>query len=83
MTATVIIISFMSIWNDFGNSIYFLNSSQDYTMTLTIYNFFGQHNSDWQLVFANVVATSIPVVLVYLFLQKYIISGMTAGSVKG
>lgn len=83
VTATAIIVTFMSVWNDFGTSIYFLNSSKDYTITLTIYNFFGQHNSDWQLVFANVVVACIPVVLIYLFLQKYIISGMTAGSVKG
>lgn len=83
VTVTVIIVSFMSIWNDFGNVIYFLNDSSNYTITLTIYNFFGQHNSDWQLVFANVVFASIPVVVVYLLLQRYIISGMTAGAVKG
>lgn len=83
VTVTVIIVSFMSVWNDFGISIYFLNSSENYTISLTIYNFFGIHNSDWQLIFANVVATSIPVVALYLFLQRYIISGMTSGSVKG
>ena len=50
---------------------------------LTIYNFFGNHSSDWQLVFANVVLSTLPVAIVYLILQKYIISGMTAGAVKG
>lgn len=83
VTVTVIIVSFMSIWNDFGISIYFLNSTTDYTISLTIYNFFGIHNSDWQLIFANVIVTSLPVILLYIFLQRYIISGMTAGSVKG
>jgi len=83
VTVTNIIITFMSVWNDFGISIYFLNSSKNYTLPLTIYNFISTHSSDWQLVFANVVVVSLPVLIVYLLLQKHIISGMTAGSVKG
>lgn len=82
-TITAIIINFMAVWNDFGISIYFLNSARNYTLPLTIYNFFGNHSSDWQLVFANVVLSTLPVAIVYLILQKYIISGMTAGAVKG
>lgn len=83
VTVTAIIINFMAVWNDFGISIYFLNSAKNYTLPLTVYNFFGNHSSDWQLVFANVVLATLPVAVVYLVLQKYIISGMTAGSVKG
>lgn len=83
VTVTAIIINFMAVWNDFGISIYFLNSARNYTLPLTVYNFFGSHSSDWQLVFANVVLATLPVVIVYLLLQKYIISGMTAGAVKG
>lgn len=83
ITVTAIIVNFMAVWNDFGISIYFLNSAQNYTLPLTVYNFFGNHSSDWQLVFANVVISTLPVAIIYLLLQKYIISGMTAGSVKG
>lgn len=83
VTITAIIINFMAVWNDFGISIYFLNSARNYTLPLTVYNFFGNHSSDWQLVFANVVLSTLPVAIVYLVLQKYIISGMTAGAVKG
>lgn len=82
VTVTVIIISFMSVWNDFGVSIYFLNNVKLQTLPLTVYNFFGNHNSDWQLVFANVVTATLPVLVLYLFLQRYIIDGMVAGSVK-
>lgn len=82
-TITNIIVAFMAVWNDFGITIYFLNNNQNSTLPLSIYTFFGNFNSDWQLVFANVVVTSLPVVIIYLLLQKYIISGMTAGSVKG
>ncbi len=83
VTVTAVIVNFMSVWNDFGISIYFLNSARNYTLPLTIYHFFGNHSSDWQLVFANVVLATLPVAVVYLVLQKYIISGMTAGAVKG
>lgn len=82
MTVTVIILSSMTVWNDFGVSIYFLNNVNLQTLPLTVYNFFGNHNSDWQLVFANVVCATLPVAILYLFLQKQIIAGMTAGSVK-
>ncbi len=82
VTVTVIIISFMSVWNDFGVSVYFLNNVNLQTLPLTVYNFFGNHNSDWQLVFANVVTATLPVLILYLFLQRYIIDGMVAGSVK-
>lgn len=83
VTVTAVIINFMAVWNDFGISIYFLNSARNYTLPLTVYNFFGNHNSDWQLVFANVVLSTLPVAIVYLILQRHIISGMTSGAVKG
>lgn len=83
MTVTVFIINFMNIWNDFGTTIYFLNTSRNYTLPLTIYNFFGVHNSDWNLVMANVIMVSLPVVIVYFLAQNQIVDGMTAGAVKG
>jgi raffinose/stachyose/melibiose transport system permease protein len=83
MTITLFILNFMNIWNDFGTTIYFLNRPQNYTLTLTIYNFFSTHSSDWNLVFADVVAVSLPVIIVYFSAQKHIMSGMTSGAVKG
>ncbi len=73
----------MNIWNDFGTTIYFLNTSKNYTLPLTIYNFFSTHSSDWNLVFTDVVIVSLPVVLLYFCAQKQIMSGMTSGAVKG
>ena len=83
MTVTVFIINFMTIWNDFGTTIYFLNTAQNFTLPLTIYNFFGIHSSDWNLVFANVIVVSLPVIIVYFVAQNQIVDGMTAGAVKG
>ena len=83
MTVTLFILTFMNIWNDFGTTIYFLNTSENYTLPLTIYNFFSTHSSDWNLVFTDVVIVSLPVVLLYFCAQKQIMSGMTSGAVKG
>ena len=52
-------------------------------MTLAVYNFFGQFQSDWSLVSADVVLTILPVILIYIVAQRWILSGMSAGAVKG
>lgn len=82
MNATAVILTFITVWNDFGTAIYFLNSASKYTLGLTVFFFFGEHSSDWNLVFADLVVVSLPVIIAYLFLQKYIVSGLTAGAVK-
>ena len=81
--ATVFIIDFLNTWNEFASPLYFLNSSEKWPMTLSVYNFFGMYFKDWNLVCADILLTSLPVILVYLLGQKYIVSGMTAGAVKG
>lgn len=79
---TVAVLNFMAAWNDFITATYMLKSSDCWPMTLAIYSFFGMYEKQWNLVSADIVLTSIPVVLVYLLGQKYIVSGMTAGAVK-
>lgn len=83
VVATNIVIIAMSIWNDFMIPLYFLNSSSKWTMPLTVYSFFGQYFSDWNYVFADLMLTAMPIIILYLFCQKYIVAGMTAGAVKG
>ncbi|WP_256761890.1 carbohydrate ABC transporter permease [Cohnella sp. WQ 127256] len=82
VSASVLIIAFMSVWNDFTTPFYFLNTASRFTLSLTVYFFFGQHSSDWNLVFADIIIVSLPVVILYLFLQRYIVEGLTAGAVK-
>lgn len=82
-TATVIIINFIAVWNDFTASIFFLNSPKKVSMVLTQYLFMGAKASDWNLVFADVVLCSLPMLIIFVLFQRYIISGMVAGSVKG
>ena len=81
--ATLFILNYLGTWNDFTVAIYYLNDSAKMPMTLAVYNFFGQFSQSWNLVCADIVLTTIPVLLVYILGQKYIISGMTSGAVKG
>ena len=81
--ATVIVLTFINTWNEFVSPLYFLSSSDKWPMTLSIYNFFGMYFKEWNLVCADILLTSLPVILVYLAGQKYIVSGMIAGAVKG
>ncbi len=80
---TVGILNFMGAWSDFVYSLYFLNNSSKWPMTLAVYNFFGRYQVNWNLVSADIVLTTLPVIVIYLLGQRYIISGMTSGSVKG
>lgn len=80
---TVAVLNFMWVWNDFQYTIYLINSSDKWTLSLSVYNFFGKYARSWNLVCADMIMISFPVIAIYLLAQKQIISGMTAGSVKG
>lgn len=82
ITVTSIIIQFLAIWNDFSTSIYFLNTASKYSLVMTTFFFFGAHAADWNLVFANLVIISLPVLILYFLLQRLVISGLTSGAVK-
>lgn len=81
--ATVFILSFLNTWNEFLLPLYYLNSSSKWPMTLAVYQFFGQYQQQWNLVSADIVLTILPVIAIYLMGQRFIIAGMTSGSVKG
>jgi raffinose/stachyose/melibiose transport system permease protein len=77
------ILSFLDFWSEFILPLYFLQSSTKWPMTLAVYNFFGMYQANWNLVSADIVLTILPVIVIYLLGQRYIISGMTTGAVKG
>jgi raffinose/stachyose/melibiose transport system permease protein len=83
VVATCAVLNILNVWNEFLMPLYFLNNSDKWPMTLSVYNFFGQYQSNWALVSADVVLTILPVVLVYTVAQRWILSGMSAGAVKG
>ncbi|MDF2960440.1 MAG: hypothetical protein K0S39_2175 [Paenibacillus sp.] len=80
---TVTIVVMMSVWNDFFGPFYLITDSTKWTIILSIYSFVTQYNTNWGLVFAFMVMVIAPVLVIYLFLQRFIIEGLTAGSLKG
>ena len=82
ITVTLFIFNFIGCWNDIQVPLYFSNTEK-WNLPLTVYNFYGTYGSSWNLIFADIVLTVAPLLILYLFCQKYIISGMTAGAVKG
>jgi len=83
VTITVIVISFMTVWNNVSLPLYILGNPKKYTVVLTTYMFYGERNAYWNLIFADIILVSLPVIILYFLLQKYIVSGMTAGAIKG
>lgn len=81
VTMTVLVFNFVGCWNGTQVPLYFANSDK-WGLPLTVYNFYGAHASSWNLIFADIIITVAPLLLLYIFTQKYIISGMTAGAVK-
>ncbi len=81
--STLFVLNFMSVWNDFTMPLYYLNNSKKWPMTLAVYNFFGAFENSWNLVSADIVLTLIPVLVIFIIGQKYIVGGVSAGAVKG
>jgi raffinose/stachyose/melibiose transport system permease protein len=84
-TATVIIFNSMWIWNDYLMPFLVIGNGKLRTLTLSVYFAkaeTGMYGNAWDLIFPAALVTIIPIVIVFLFLQKNIIAGMTAGSVK-
>ncbi|MDR3342130.1 MAG: carbohydrate ABC transporter permease [Treponema sp.] len=85
ITVTVIIINAMWIWNDYLLPFLVIGNSEDKTLVLALYFariLAGQYGNPWQLIFPAVFITIIPIVAVFLFLQKYIVAGISAGAIK-
>ena len=81
--STLFVLNFMAVWNDFTMPLYYLNNSKKWPMTLAVYNFFGAFENSWNLVSADIVLTLLPVLLIFILGQKYIVGGISAGAVKG
>lgn len=79
---TTFLLQFMGVWSDFMTPLYLSSSSKMWPMNLAVYNFFGKMTSYWQYVFADIVLTCMPVIILYFIGQKYIIAGLTSGSIK-
>lgn len=82
VSATVIVLTAVGIYNDFVNPLYFFPGSENATLQLTLYNFMSLYSTQWNLLFTNILIISIPPLILFIFFNKQIVAGMTSGSVK-
>jgi raffinose/stachyose/melibiose transport system permease protein len=80
---TVIVVQAVAIFNDFQNPLYFLPGDDNATVQLTVYNFAGQFQSQYNLLFMDILLITVPPLVMFLFFNRQIVAGMTAGGVKG
>jgi multiple sugar transport system permease protein len=77
------VFSFLYAWGDLAYGMTFIQEQMMRPITAGIFNFMGQYGTKWSYLTAFAVVTIIPVALIFIFMQKYIISGLTSGAVKG
>jgi raffinose/stachyose/melibiose transport system permease protein len=82
ITITALVLNTVSVWNDFFTPLLYLSGSDQQTMPVAVAGFVGQFVSDWNLIFAALLISIVPVLAVYLALQRSIINGF-AGGLKG
>jgi raffinose/stachyose/melibiose transport system permease protein len=83
VTVTNIVVQSIAIFNDFTNPLYYLPGRENVTVQLTLYNFQSQFSSQYNLLFMNILLITIPPLIVFIFFNRQIVAGMTAGAVKG
>lgn len=82
VSATVIVLTAVNVYNDFVNPLYFFPGAENATLQLTLYNFMSMYMTEWNLLFTNIILISIPPLILFIIFNKQIVAGMTAGSVK-
>jgi len=83
VTVTVIVVQSISVFNDFTHPLYYLPGRDNVTVQLTLYNFQSQFTAQMNLLFMDILLVTIPPLIVFIFFNRQIVAGMTAGAVKG
>lgn len=84
ITATIAILNTLWIWNDFLLPQLMLTDFDQYTLLLSTNALFGEYgNNDWSAILATLIMAILPVIIIYLLLQKYIMKGIVEGAIKG
>jgi raffinose/stachyose/melibiose transport system permease protein len=83
VTITVVLTSSVAVFNDFVNPLYFTPGDENATVQVTLYNFQSQYSTQWNLLFMDIVLITIPPLLLFVFFNRKIVAGMTAGAIKG
>jgi raffinose/stachyose/melibiose transport system permease protein len=83
VTITIILTTSVAIFNDFVNPLYFLPGDENATVQLTLYNFMSQFSTQYNLLFMNILLITIPPLIMFIFFNRKLVAGLTAGAVKG
>ncbi|HAL74414.1 MAG TPA: sugar ABC transporter permease, partial [Clostridiales bacterium] len=83
ITATAAIFDTMLIWNDFLKPLLFFSGTNKGTVITSVYAFQSQYDTQWGYLFASCMLASLPLLILYLALQKYFVKGIAAGAIKG
>jgi raffinose/stachyose/melibiose transport system permease protein len=83
VTITVIVVQSVTVFNDFVNPLYFLPGDENATVQLTLFNFQSQFATSYNLLFADILLITIPPLIMFMFFNRRIVDGLTAGAVKG
>lgn len=82
ITATIVILNSLWIWNDFLLPLLMITNKNKYTLLLSTKMLFGQYTSDWSQILAILIMALLPIIIVYIFLQKHIVKGVSDGAIK-
>jgi raffinose/stachyose/melibiose transport system permease protein len=80
---TIVVVQSILVFNDFQNPLYFLPGNANATVQLTLFNYISQSQSSFNLLFANILVITIPMLIMYIIFNRQIVAGMTSGAVKG
>jgi raffinose/stachyose/melibiose transport system permease protein len=83
VVVTVIVVQSVFVFNDFVHPLYFLPGDENATVQLTLFNFQSQFTTQYNLLFTDILLITIPMLLLFIFFNRKIVEGMTAGAVKG
>lgn len=80
--ATIVIFQFMNAWNEYFQALIFIRKNALRTIPIGLQGFFQEHSTDWPELFAALSMVTIPVIVIYVLMQKQFIAGLTAGAIK-
>jgi multiple sugar transport system permease protein len=79
---TAIVFTFVACWNEFAASLVILSTAGNQPLSVALTKFVGQYETSWHYVFAVSIVAIIPVVVLFMIIEKRLVGGLTAGSVK-
>lgn len=83
VTASMVVLNGLGIWNDFLLPMLALPSGEPKTMVVEIYRYIGEFSSRWDMIFAGTALSVVPVLIAFIFMQKYFVKGISSGATKG